>query len=55
LFRPLTIKTEELHKRLPAGMFSTCVLEDVTWIRSVAANPLANIDKIIETLNKELK
>jgi L-2,4-diaminobutyrate decarboxylase len=54
VFRPLSCMTEELHKRLPEGMFSTCLLDDKTWLRSVAANPLANIDEIISTINDEI-
>jgi L-2,4-diaminobutyrate decarboxylase len=46
--------TEELHKRLPEGMFSTCLLDDKTWLRSVAANPLADINEIISTINNEI-
>ena len=54
VFRPLSCMTEELHKRLPEGMFSTCLLDDKTWLRSVAANPLANINEIISTINDEI-
>jgi len=54
VFRPLTCRTEELHQRLPEGMFSTCMLDDKTWLRSVAANPLADIDEIISTVNDEI-
>ena len=54
VFRPLSCMTEELHKRLPEGMFSTCLLDDKTWLRSVAANPLADINEIISTINDEI-
>jgi len=54
VFRPLTCRTEELHQRLAEGMFSSCMLDDETWLRSVAANPLADIDEIISKLNDEL-
>ena len=54
VFRPLTCRTEELHKRLPEGMFSSCLLDGETWLRSVAANPLADIDEIISTINDEI-
>jgi len=50
VFRPLTMSTEEFHARLPEEMFSTCVLDDKKWVRSVAANPLADIEKIIEAV-----
>jgi len=54
VFRPLTCRTDELHKRLPEGMFSTCMLDDETWLRSVAVNPLADIDEIISIINDEI-
>ncbi|VAW41365.1 Pyridoxal-dependent decarboxylase family protein [hydrothermal vent metagenome] len=47
VFRPLTMSTEEFYQCLPEGMFSNCVLDGEKWVRSVAANPLADIDKII--------
>jgi glutamate/tyrosine decarboxylase-like PLP-dependent enzyme len=47
VFRPLTLSTDELYKCLPDQMFSNSVLDGEKWIRSVAANPLADIDKII--------
>ena len=47
VFRPLTMSTEEFYQCLPEGMFSSCVLDGEKWVRSVAANPLADIDKII--------
>ena len=50
LFRLLTINTEEFYTNLPEGMFSTCILDDKKWLRSVAANPLADIDEIISTI-----
>lgn len=46
VFRPLTMHTEEFYQRLPEGMFSTCMLDNVKWLRSVAANPLADIEEI---------
>ena len=54
VFRPLTCRTEELHKRLAEGMFSSCLLDGETWLRSVAANPLADIDEIISKINDEI-
>jgi len=54
VFRPLTMTTDELYQRLPESMFSTCVLEDEKWLRSVAANPLADIDKIISVIQRAI-
>ena len=50
VFRPLTMNTEEMYRKLPEGMFSTCILDDEKWLRSVAANPLADIDEIISII-----
>lgn len=47
VFRPLTMSTEAFCQCLPERMFSNCVLDGEKWVRSVAANPLADIDKII--------
>lgn len=54
VFRPLTLNTDELYQRLPEGMFSTCILDDEKWLRSVAANPLADIHEIVSTILKAL-
>lgn len=54
VFRPISINTEEFYRNLPEGMFSTCVLDDEKWLRSVAANPLADIDEIISTIQKAM-
>ena len=40
--------------KVPEGMFSTCMLDDETWLRSVAVNPLADIDEIISIINDEI-
>ena len=55
VFRPLTMTTEEFHQSLPEGMFSKCALDGKEWIRSVAANPLADIDNIIATVQKAVR
>ena len=44
----------ELHKSLPEGMFSLCDLEGDTWLRSVAANPNADVAHIVDSIKKEL-
>ena len=54
VFRPLTMSTEEFYVRLPDGMFSTCVLDGKKWVRSVAANPLADIEKIIKAVQEAM-
>jgi len=55
VFRPLTMSTDDFYKRLPEGMFSTCVLENKKWLRSVAANPLADIDNIISAIHEAIQ
>ena len=52
VFRPLTMSTEEFYQCLPEGMFSNCVLDGEKWVRSVAANPLADIDIIISAVQE---
>ncbi|MFQ3235871.1 MAG: L-2,4-diaminobutyrate decarboxylase [Paraglaciecola sp.] len=54
VFRPLTMSTEALYQRLPQGMLSTCIVDDKKWLRSVAANPLADIDEIICALKEAI-
>lgn len=55
VFRPLTMSTEEFYQRLPEGMFSTCNLEGEKWLRSVAANPLAEIDLIVSAIQEAIQ
>ena len=55
VFRPLTISTEDFYRNLPEGMFSTCIVDDEKWLRSVAANPLADIDKILSVIQKVIQ
>jgi len=50
VFRPLYSSTAALVQALPQGMLSTCVLDGQTWARSVAANPLADMDLVVGKL-----
>jgi len=52
IFRPLNCSTKDFFKKLPQGMFSTCTVNNQLWVRSVAANPLADIDKIISIVKR---
>jgi len=52
VFRPLTCATEDFYKCLPVGMFSTCIIQKQSWLRSVAANPLADIESILSTIRE---
>ena len=55
VFRPRNFDTDGIHAKLPSGMFSTCVIEDERWLRSVAANPLADIDLIVTTIKEAVR
>lgn len=52
LFRPLTMSTEEFYQSLPKGMFSTCMLDNELWLRSVAANPLVDIEELTSIISE---
>jgi hypothetical protein len=54
VFRPLTMSSEALYQRLPQGMLSTCIVNDKKWLRTVDANPLADIDKILRALKEAI-
>ena len=55
VFRPRKLDTDEIHAKLPPGMFSICLIEDERWLRSVAANPLADIDLIVATIKEAVR
>src|SRR5205085_9626583 len=42
LWRPRDRSTDELYERLPEGLASKALLGSETWLRNVAANPLAD-------------
>ena len=50
LFRRQAGNTRAFYQALPVGMFSTCTVNGSFWIRSVAANPMANVEDIIAHL-----
>lgn len=50
VFCHVSIPTEELYEKLPNGMFSTLKIDDKLYLRSVSANPNANIEEIIGAL-----
>jgi hypothetical protein len=50
VFRPVRSSTAALVQALPPGTLSTCVLDGQTWARSVAANPLVNMDLVVEII-----
>ena len=55
VFRPRYLDTDEIYAKLPPGMFSICLIEDERWLRSVAANPLADIDLIVATIKETVR
>ncbi len=55
VFRPVAMSVEELHQCLPDGMFSSCTLNGEKWARSVAANPMVDIDKILESVRRAVR
>ena len=52
VFRPLTMSVDEFLAKLPEGMLSTCVLDGHKWLRSVAANPMADIEGIFSEIQQ---
>ena len=50
VFRPVGSTAAAFVRALPAGMLSTCVLDGETWARSVAANPLVDMDLVVESI-----
>lgn len=52
IFRPETGDVEGFHASLPDGMLSKCEVRGQRWLRSVAANPLADVDAILRRLKQ---
>lgn len=51
VFRPKGSTTAAVFiRKAPAGMLSTCVLNGETWARSVAANPLVDIELVVASI-----
>jgi L-2,4-diaminobutyrate decarboxylase len=55
VFVPTIISVEALLQKLPEGMFSTCNINANVYLRSVAANPNADIKLILNSLEKALQ
>nr|WP_029890641.1 pyridoxal-dependent decarboxylase [Polycyclovorans algicola] len=47
VFRPTCSTAAALVQALPPGMLSTCVLDGQAWARSVAANPLVDMNLVV--------
>lgn len=50
VFRPVSVGTLDMLRRLPANLASTTVIQGETWLRCVAANPQADINVIISNV-----
>jgi glutamate/tyrosine decarboxylase-like PLP-dependent enzyme len=50
VFRPVDSTTAAFVRAAPAGMLSTCVLNGETWARSVAANPLVDVNLVVQNI-----
>ena len=50
VFRPTSHPVEAFHAALPQGLASSATIDGHPWLRCVCANPNADIDKIIETI-----
>ena len=52
IFRPNHQMTSDFLAKLPQGMFATFLYEDKEWVRSVSANPKADIPTIISYIER---
>ena len=52
VFRHRHMRTPELFTRLPEGTFSTFRYQDEDWVRSISANPNADVEQIIHWLDQ---
>jgi len=50
VFRPAAVDVDSFMTRIPAGMLSTCTVQGERWVRSVAANPMADVEAIFERI-----
>lgn len=48
------VDTLEFHARLPSGFASVTYLDNALWLRNVAANPNADIDRLTDAINVAL-
>lgn len=52
--RPVAGSASELRARLPEGMSSLTTVDGQDWLRQVAANPMADVDRIITEIGTAL-
>ena len=46
--------TKDFMANLPSGMFSSCNFGHEIWVRSVAANPMTDIEQVLRIVKKVL-
>jgi L-2,4-diaminobutyrate decarboxylase len=51
VFRPRLHAVDAFHAALPQGLASSAIIDGETWLRCVCANPNADMDKIVETID----
>ena len=54
VFRPVDLSAKDFMANLPTGIFSYCNFGDEIWVRSVAANPMLDIERILDSVRKGL-
>lgn len=54
VFRPHNYCVEDFLTHLPEEMLSTCILQDEQWLRSVVANPVADINAIWSSIQNAI-
>ena len=52
VFRPVDLSTRDFMTNLPSGMFSSCNFGHETWVRSVAANPMTDIEQVLRIVKR---
>lgn len=55
LWRPTSRSAESVIEKLPVGMSSLTKVNEMTWLRQVAANPMAEIDLIFATIRSVVR
>ena len=54
VFRPVDLSTRDFMANLPSGMFSSCKFWSRNLVRSVAANPMTDIEQVLRIVKKVL-
>ncbi|MEO0406262.1 MAG: pyridoxal-dependent decarboxylase [Cyanobacteria bacterium P01_A01_bin.135] len=54
LFRPTHRSVEAVYQHLPTGMLSTATVQGKPWLRSVTANPMADVHQIANAIHNAM-